>query len=713
MSAVTAKTIGRYQVIKEIGRGGMATVFQAYDPQFERTVALKLLPTEFLHDPMFRARFEREAKTIAALEHSAIVPVYDFGEDNGQPYLVMRFMHGGSLAERIAAEALSIEETLHIFEHLAPALDRAHERGIVHRDLKPANILLDNDGDPYLSDFGIVKISEASAVYTGSGIIGTPSYMSPEQARGEDSIDGRSDIYALGTIVYEILTGRLPFHADTPMGVAVKQITEPIPDILKARPDLPAAIGVVMRHVLAKNPDERIGTASEFVDALSDAFAGESLPETRLDSGLGKTLMPSAYESAVPEKLQPPQAGERKNAARGIPKLSAIARRRRKPETAEGPSADIPGRLKFWRWILLAGLFSIAIVSVVFARSLFPSLSLFAVAQSTPTSKSASTSTIATPASLGSSTPVKGDRPSVTPEGGLAALPQPSETPLPLLSRIAFVSDRSGMFDLYTMLPDGAELRQLTFDVDRELGLAWSPDSSQIAYESSNPGRSKRIYVIPADGGEPNWIFQGDRYAGDPSWSEAGIALYAGRCMVDDCRTNMKAMTYEIYSMQPDGSGFSPVTFDSSLDLSPDWSPDGQRIVYSSYRGTDSLSLFIIAADRKGGRQSLFIETSLNQQPAWSPDGSLIAFSSTRTGDRELFLIRPDGSALKQLTENPAEDITPSWSPDSKRLAFASDRDGNFEIYVIDITSGDLVRLTENAEDDLFPAWSQNLALTD
>ena len=175
----------------------------------------------------------------------------------------------------------------------------------------------------------------------------------------------------------------------------------------------------------------------------------------------------------------------------------------------------------------------------------------------------------------------------------------------------------------------------------------------------------------------------------------------------------MKAMTYEIYSMQPDGSGFSPVTFDSSLDLSPDWSPDGQRIVYASYRGTDSLSLFIIAADRKGGRQSLFIETSLNQQPAWSPDGSLIAFSSTRTGDRELFLIRPDGSALKQLTENPAEDITPSWSPDSKRLAFASDRDGNFEIYVIDITSGDLVRLTENDGDDLFPAWSPNLALTD
>src|SRR5512137_266590 len=244
--------IGIYQIKSELGRGGMATVYLAYDPRFEREVALKVLPREMLHDPQFRTRFEREAKTIALLEHPAIVPVYDFGEEDGQPYFVMRYMTGGSLADRIKKGPIPLTEAARIFSKIAPALDEAHAKGIIHRDIKPGNILFDQYNEPYIADFGIAKLSESSVSVTGSAIIGTPAYMSPEQAQGEE-IDGRSDIYGLGIILFEMLTGQQPYHGDTPMSVVVKQITDPVPHILDVRPDLPPDIEAIIGQAMAKD----------------------------------------------------------------------------------------------------------------------------------------------------------------------------------------------------------------------------------------------------------------------------------------------------------------------------------------------------------------------------------------------------------------------------------------------------------------------------
>jgi eukaryotic-like serine/threonine-protein kinase len=228
--------IGRYEIKSELGRGGMATVFLAYDPRFQRDVAIKVLPPQFLHDPQFKARFDREAQTIASLEITGIVPVYDYGEDNGQPYIVMRYLFGGSLADKLKKGPLPLENVVRILGQLAKALDRAHAQGIIHRDLKPGNILFDNFGEACITDFGIVKLTEASAQYTGSNLIGTPAYMSPEQARGERDIDGRSDIYALGVVVFEMLSGALPFDADTPIGMAMRHICsqEPLSQTARA-----------------------------------------------------------------------------------------------------------------------------------------------------------------------------------------------------------------------------------------------------------------------------------------------------------------------------------------------------------------------------------------------------------------------------------------------------------------------------------------------
>ena len=260
--------VGRYAIKDEIGRGGMATVYLAHDPVFERDVAVKLLPREFLHDPTFKSRFEREAKTIASLEHSAIVPVHDFGEEKGQPYLVMRYMPGGSLVNKLKKGRLPFEEILHITTRLASGLDEAHRRGMIHRDLKPGNILFDNHGDAYLSDFGIVKLTQETTTLTGGGIIGTPAYMSPEQAKGDREIDSRSDIYALGVILFEMLTGKPPYEADTPVGLVLKHITDPIPRITKINPELPPGLDHLIERALCKEADERYSTTGELAAAL-------------------------------------------------------------------------------------------------------------------------------------------------------------------------------------------------------------------------------------------------------------------------------------------------------------------------------------------------------------------------------------------------------------------------------------------------------------
>ncbi len=265
------KTIGRYRIKSELGRGGMSTVYLAHDLHFERDVAVKLLPLELLHQSTFRRRFEREAKVVAALDHPAIVPVYDFGEEKEQPFLVMRFMPGGSLSDRLKQGALSIKEASAIISQLAPALDEVHAHGIIHRDLKPSNILFDQRRDPFISDFGTAKLTQAQTKLTDTGgAVGTPAYMSPEQIQGDAELDGRSDIYSLGIILFEMLTGQHPYQTNTPIAVAVKHIFEPIPYILDMVPSLPAECQEILMQAMAKDRTQRYVTAVAFASDLAN-----------------------------------------------------------------------------------------------------------------------------------------------------------------------------------------------------------------------------------------------------------------------------------------------------------------------------------------------------------------------------------------------------------------------------------------------------------
>lgn len=253
----------------------MGAVYRAFDPSFNREVAIKVLPLEMMRNLKILARFRRELKMIALLEHPAIVPVYDVGEENGQPYYVMRYMSGGSLRRWIRNGKMSLQDTADIIERIALGLEYAHRKGIVHRDLTPDNILFDNHNNPYITDFSLAKlIADTFRTNSNNGFIGTPEYISPEQAQSLP-VDHRTDIYGLGVITYEMLTGRKPYEAVDPMGVLVKHVSEPVPDILNVNPDLPPEIDAIIKKAMAKNRNDRYESAVDFARALTKLAFGD------------------------------------------------------------------------------------------------------------------------------------------------------------------------------------------------------------------------------------------------------------------------------------------------------------------------------------------------------------------------------------------------------------------------------------------------------
>jgi len=294
------ESIDRYQIQSEIARGGMSIIYLAYDPQHDRDVAIKVLPREYLYYPQFRARFQREIEIMISIRHHGIVPIYGYGQFQGQLYLVMRYMAGGSLEEYIEQRGtLSINDTASLIEQIAPILETAHSQGIVHRDLKPSNILFDEQGQPFISDFGIARLTEQSniAALTGKALIGSPAYMSPEQGRIGIAVDGRSDIYSLGVMVFEMLTGQLPYDADTPMGLVLKHIMEPVPDILEVNPSLPPECRQLIQIAMAKDPAQRYPNAVELASALTHIANPEEYP-----SSAPAAQKPARYKIPVVEK---------------------------------------------------------------------------------------------------------------------------------------------------------------------------------------------------------------------------------------------------------------------------------------------------------------------------------------------------------------------------------------------------------------------------
>jgi serine/threonine-protein kinase len=297
-----------YRIVALLGRGGMGAVYQAHEPVLDRHVALKVLSNELLDDPSFAGRFRQEVRLAAKLEHPHIVPVLAHGIEEGQPWMAMRLMAGGSLARRLKDGPLAPRDAVAILGAVARALDHAHDGGVVHRDVKPANVLLDGEGRAYLADFGLAKVLGSTSVATATGLVhGTPSYMAPEQALGA-KVDRAADVYALGVVAFECFTGRLPFTGATPMAIVMKHVHEPVPE---AAPDEVAPpVNAVLRRCLAKTPAERWPSAGVFAAALGEAVAAApALPTVCLPT-LDLPVERTTDRMAVADTPPPPSTAE-------------------------------------------------------------------------------------------------------------------------------------------------------------------------------------------------------------------------------------------------------------------------------------------------------------------------------------------------------------------------------------------------------------------
>jgi len=274
MSFNTGETVGPYRVLEQLGQGGMATVYKAYHASLDRYVAIKVLHQAFLEDPNFLARFQREARLVAKLEHPNIVPIYDYAEHEGRPYLVMKFIEGETLKARLQRGPLTPAEVERIFEQVGAGLAYAHKQGILHRDIKPSNVILAKDGGIFLADFGLARIAQAGeSTLTSDMVLGTPQYISPEQALGKNNLDEGTDIYSLGVMLYEMTTGRVPFSADTPFSVIHDHIYTPLPLPTDVNPNLSAEIERILLKALSKERADRYPDVPAFVTAFKEAWS--------------------------------------------------------------------------------------------------------------------------------------------------------------------------------------------------------------------------------------------------------------------------------------------------------------------------------------------------------------------------------------------------------------------------------------------------------
>jgi len=265
-------------VLQLLGRGGMATVFKGYHARLDRPVAIKAIHQAYTRDENFLTRFEREARIVARLDHPNIVPIYDYAEHEGQPYLVIKYIEGQTLKEVIAAEPPPLERIVDLMSTVAAALDYAHSQGVLHRDLKPSNILIDNNGVAYLTDFGLARMVGASeSTMSRDMVLGTPQYVSPEQAMGDRELTPQSDLYSLGVILYELVVGRPPFTGDTPYAIIHDQIYSELPRPSDLNPDVPPQVEAVLEKALAKDPAQRYASAAELMDAFRNAIAEAGL----------------------------------------------------------------------------------------------------------------------------------------------------------------------------------------------------------------------------------------------------------------------------------------------------------------------------------------------------------------------------------------------------------------------------------------------------
>jgi serine/threonine protein kinase len=711
--------ISHYKILEKLGEGGMGVVYKAQDMKLDRLVALKFLPHHLSTSEQDKARFIQEAKAASSLNHPNVCTIHAIEEHDGQMFIAMEFVEGQTLRERTKTQIPNLKSAIDIGVQIAEGLAAAHEKGIVHRDIKPENIMVRKDGIVQIMDFGLAKLKGNVSRLTREGsTVGTAGYMSPEQIQGQDA-DHRSDIFSLGVLLYELLTGQLPFRGVHETALAYEIVNVDAAPMSTVKPEIAPELDRIVLECLAKEPNERYQSGKEI---------SKELRRIKRESGKQHTSRIS------PTSLPPSRAGK------------------------ESASTRLP-------WILAAVFLFLAIVAgVLYFQTL--------LRESHPTRMSFS---------LLTDQPGEEISPDISPDGTFIVYTKPESGKTNIyLQRagggnainltkdasgdsyhasyslagdlIAFRSDRDGG-GIFIMGSTGESVRRLT---TFGYNPSWSPDGKKIVFSDEGVdhpySRSSSAQLWTADfsdGKVSLLVREGD--AVQPMWSPHGhrIAFW---------RVPRGSGQRDVWTIGADGTNPVQVTNDTYIDWSPQWSPDGGHLYFLSDRG-GSMNLWRVRINERSGKvlgdlepltlpttncatfrlsrdgkRVVYVSQDIRSNihrvgfdpvkeeftgspapvtrgskqfayPNVSPDGRWLAFSSAGVQE-DLFVARTDGTGLRKLTNDTYKDRGPNWRPDGKTLAFYSDRSGKWELWSINLDGSELKPLTVNSsETAALPLW--------
>ncbi|MCK4782245.1 MAG: PD40 domain-containing protein, partial [Desulfobacteraceae bacterium] len=726
---------GRYQIIEELGEGGMGKVYKALDKEINAKVALKLIKPEVAADEKAIKRFRNELKLARDISHKNVCRMYDLNQEEGTYYITMEYVSGEDLKSFIRrARQLTPGTTVFIAKQICGGLTEAHKLGVIHRDLKPSNIMIDKEGNVRIMDFGIARSLEAKGI-TGAGVmIGTPEYMSPEQAEGEE-VDQRSDIYSLGVILYELVTGQRPFEGNTPLSIAMKHKGETPDEPQKLNPQIPGDLNQLILECLAKDKEDRYQSCSELYSELTK------------------------IEKVIPTPVSISPKKESKAA-----KIGEIKWRK-------GTTSPARVRAKIPKPWLIIG-FTILTVAAL--------LIIFLLQKPKPSSLQVTGRVISLTTSPGLE-----DKPTWSPDGKHIAYMSDENGNFDIYvmnvdtgqalnltedhtgddtspewspdgNRIAYYSDRGGGGIYHLSNIGGAPILVINIATRPgkrfKINMSWSPDGSNLVYTNG-----MLLSIISVKGGIPEeiqlppitrsraWLF-------GPAWSPYG------RRIAFTEPHDFKKLKSTIWTLTPDGSNPIKITDGNSFSDNPVWSRDGRRLFFISDMGGGSNDIWWVPVEASGkpsgsakclmpgvnvssialspdGTRLVFSKV-VRRSNIWSipivdnhtftleeaeqvtfenhsiisldlsPDGKWIAFSSDRKGNADIWIMNKKTKELRQVTTSEASDISPDWSPDGKNIVFQSDRDGNNDIFQKPVAGGITLQLTSHQKSDREPKWS-------
>jgi len=699
---MTEKTVSHYRILSKLGEGAMGVVYHVEDTNLRCHRAMKFLPPHSLETADEKKRFLHEARAAAALNHPAICTVYEIDEDDGQMFIVMEFLPGTTLRQKMAQGPLDLRETLLIAIQVAEGLQEAHEQGILHRDIKPANIMITersrNQTQAKIMDFGLALLPNSTRLTRTGSIVGTIAYMSPEQLRGEGT-DRRGDIWSLGVALYEMVAGHLPFAADNEQAVRYAIRNSEPASLASVREDVPTELEMIVRKALAKKREDRYESAEELLHDLRNLY--KFLDPDREDSdqlwtfkypGGKRLLRTSVIGLAIATCVTTWLYLTQKNPPPPLPVYRPL--QITSAEAWEGDPCITPdgGRIAYAS--NETGNLEIYVVDAHGGRPVRVT-----------------------------ENPANDQRPAWYPDGG----------------KLAFVSDRGGKTSIWktgqlgggaTLLvpdadfpaisPDG---RRITFtrctasgnshiavaDIDDptqfqwlttdEKGYwshkhpAWSPDGSTICYADWH-----NLWLVPAKGGEARQLTSGGLYDRKPVWSSDGRSIYF---------SSAREKVFALWRVGVDGGSLQRLTPGSGPECYPTLSKTGVRLAYS----TQQEDWDVVVLDRVSGKETRLPGLHDDKLPAISRDGKKIAFVSNRWGGSDqLWLVElvdgvPRGAA-RRLTDQKGDVSHPAISPDGMWIAYYLVAGEERDIWILPIEGGRPIRFTDHPASDIHPAWS-------